>query len=264
MPLTLDEYRIGALYTTMAISMQETGGGEGVKILVNEPYNDQVRGQGQYTKKLYFLKSKVPVFLRMIMPASAMELVEESWNNFPNSRTILTNPKFMGNNFFINVDTIVLEGYTHKQRFNVFGLDDEDMDKRKVIDVDISSQEGLAIDDLKPEEDPCLFQSSCDCADPPRGPLKPNWMTKTKPVVTVYKLIRAKFKWWGLQCRVEDGISNYQLRLIHLFHRKMFCYYDQFCGMTITDIRALEAKTKDDLERKRSRGSVCGSRIMED
>lgn len=61
MPLTVDEYKIGQLYTVAYISRTETGGGDGVEVLKNEPFsgNPLFNGQyseGQYTKKLYIGK----------------------------------------------------------------------------------------------------------------------------------------------------------------------------------------------------------------
>ena len=38
--------------------------------------------------------------------------------------------------------------------------------------------------------------------NPPRGPLTGNWQ-QTEPVMTVYKLITAEFKWFGLQGQVR-------------------------------------------------------------
>lgn len=38
-------------------SREETGGGDGVEIHVNEPYENEEMGKGQYTKKTYHLSS---------------------------------------------------------------------------------------------------------------------------------------------------------------------------------------------------------------
>ena len=38
MPVSVDEYKIGQLYAVAEASKKETGGGEGVEVLVNEPF----------------------------------------------------------------------------------------------------------------------------------------------------------------------------------------------------------------------------------
>ena len=86
MPVSKDEYQVGQLYAVAEASMNETGGGEGVEVLVNEPYED-AKGKGQYTKKIYRLESKVPSFLRKIAPTGSLELTEEAWNAYPYCRT---------------------------------------------------------------------------------------------------------------------------------------------------------------------------------
>ena len=58
------------LYAVAEASKNETGGGEGIEVLKNEPYDDksQPGEKGQYTHKIYHLASKVPKFIRMIAP----------------------------------------------------------------------------------------------------------------------------------------------------------------------------------------------------
>ena len=52
---THTQYHIGQLYSTAEASKNETGGGEGVEILVNEPFENEELGKGQYTHKVYHL-----------------------------------------------------------------------------------------------------------------------------------------------------------------------------------------------------------------
>jgi hypothetical protein len=55
-PLTQNEYQVAQLYSVAESSKAETGGGEGVEVLVNEPYSDET-GSGQYTHKIYHLST---------------------------------------------------------------------------------------------------------------------------------------------------------------------------------------------------------------
>lgn len=51
----LFQYQVGQLYSVAEASKNETGGGEGIEILKNEPY-EKAGEKGQYTHKIYHLK----------------------------------------------------------------------------------------------------------------------------------------------------------------------------------------------------------------
>lgn len=67
---------IAQLYATAQASKQQTGGGEGVEVVKNEPY-EKPNEKGQYTQKIYRLSSKVPAWVRAVAPAGALDLYEE-------------------------------------------------------------------------------------------------------------------------------------------------------------------------------------------
>ena len=55
------QYQIGQLHQTAERSKNETGGGEGVEVIINEPFTGQPQFQGQYadgqyTHKLFHLQ----------------------------------------------------------------------------------------------------------------------------------------------------------------------------------------------------------------
>ncbi|MBZ3890764.1 Phosphatidylinositol transfer protein alpha isoform [Sciurus carolinensis] len=86
LPVSVDEYQVGQLYSVAEASKNETGGGEGVEVLVNEPYEKDGE-KGQYTHKIYHLQSKVPTFVRMLAPEGALNIHEKAWNAYPYCRT---------------------------------------------------------------------------------------------------------------------------------------------------------------------------------
>lgn len=60
--MSVEEYQVGQLYSVAEASRNETGGGEGVEILKNEPFEgfplfDGNFDSGQYTHKIYHLQS---------------------------------------------------------------------------------------------------------------------------------------------------------------------------------------------------------------
>ncbi|GBP05477.1 Phosphatidylinositol transfer protein alpha isoform [Eumeta japonica] len=95
-------------------SKNETGGGEGIEVLKNEPFsNHPLLGgkysSGQYTYKIYHLASKVPSFIRLLAPKNSLESHEEAWNAYPYCKTVIMNPKYMKENFRVIIDSLHLQ-----------------------------------------------------------------------------------------------------------------------------------------------------------
>lgn len=89
------QYQVGQLWSVAEVSKNETGGGEGIEVLKNEPFKDfpLLGGKycsGQYTYKIYHLASKVPAFIRLLAPKGSLEIHEEAWNAYPYCRTVIT------------------------------------------------------------------------------------------------------------------------------------------------------------------------------
>uniref|UniRef100_A0AC34FTD9 Uncharacterized protein n=1 Tax=Panagrolaimus sp. ES5 TaxID=591445 RepID=A0AC34FTD9_9BILA len=111
LPLEVNEYQRGQLFSVAEASKNETGGGEGVEILKQEAFASSEIRQGHalsgvYTYKLYHLKSKMPWIVRKLLPESAMSLDEECWNAYPYCKTVITNPGYMKKDFYIIIETI--------------------------------------------------------------------------------------------------------------------------------------------------------------
>ena len=252
LPISVEEYHIGQLYAVAEASKNETGGGEGIEVVVNEPTNHEKYGECQYTHKIFHLKSKVPMFVALLAPTGSLEVHEKAWNAYPFCRTEYSNP-YMKDNFYILIDTWHKEGICDLE--NVHEMDQKELIKRQVVNVDVT--EAVSASDYKGDEDPTKFKSE----KTGRGPLcsLAEWEKKEEyPKMTCYKLYRYKFKWWGLQTRVENVIFKAVKRLLHNFHRQLFCWLDKWFGMTIQDIRELEDKTKQDLDAMRKEGEVRG------
>lgn len=254
LPISVQEYKIGQLYAVAEASKNETGGGEGIEVVKNEPYSGHKKyGDGQYTHKVFYLSSKVPAFVRILAPKGALEVHEKAWNAYPFCRTEYSNP-YMGDSFFVHIDTWHKEGVDDLE--NVHNLEKEELKEREVVHVDITAN--VSQTDYKADEDPTTFISE----KTGRGPLKNQEWTKNDeyPKMTCYKLYRVKFKWWGLQTKVQDFIFRAVKRLLTNFHRQLFCWIDKWFGMTMDDIRELEDKTKEDLDkmRKEEGSSVKG------
>ncbi|KAG5681236.1 hypothetical protein PVAND_010688 [Polypedilum vanderplanki] len=263
LPLTVEEYQVAQLYSVAEVSKNETGGGEGIEVLKNEPFeNFPLLGgkysSGQYTYKIYHLASKVPTMIRLLAPKGSLEIHEEAWNAYPYCRTVITNPGYMKENFVICIESLHI-GDTGEQD-NVHELTGEKLKIREVVHVDIAN-DPIAAADYRESEDPTKFKS----IKTGRGPLiGPDWRRKVDPVMTCYKLVTCEFKWFGLQTRIENFIQKSERRLFTTFHRQVFCWIDKWHGLTMEDIRALEDKTKDELDKQRQQGEVCGMKGDDD
>jgi hypothetical protein len=76
------------------VNKENTGGGEGVIYVKSEEFTnkkDLFPGvtEGSYSHKIYKLDSKVPWWVKKIIPKGKLELHEESWTAFPYSKSII-------------------------------------------------------------------------------------------------------------------------------------------------------------------------------
>ncbi|KAK6014486.1 phosphatidylinositol transfer protein [Ostertagia ostertagi] len=244
----------------------ETGGGEGVEVLKNEPFDGVplLNGQfckGQYTHKIYHLQSKVPTIIRKIAPKGSLAIHEEAWNAYPYCKTVLTNPDYMKENFFIKIETMHLPDRGDTE--NAHGLPPEELSRREVVHIDIADDnEYLHAGDINPSTCPSTFVSSKTGRRIWKknfsGPLTGGWMETVDPVMCAYKLVTVHFKWFGLQKMVESYTHTQYPRLFSKFHREVFCWIDNWYGLTMADIRAIEAKAQKELEEQRKSGQVRG------
>lgn len=183
LPMTVEEYQVAQLYATAKVSKQNTGGGEGVEILTNEPFerpmSEAFLGQfnkGQYTNKIYHLGSRVPGFVRLIFKDSSLSMHEEAWNAYPYCKTVLTNP-YMKENMIIDISTLHLPDRGESD--NVHQLTGDELKKRNVVYINIADK--VHRNDYKPEDDPERFHS----VKTGRGPLLHNepWQKTCQPVM---------------------------------------------------------------------------------
>nr|XP_057936706.1 phosphatidylinositol transfer protein alpha isoform-like [Doryrhamphus excisus] len=255
LPISVEEYQVGQLYAVAEASKSETGGGEGVEVLQNEPYEKEGE-KGQYTHKIYHLQSKVPAFVRLMAPKGALEIHEKAWNAYPYCKTVLSNA-YMKDKFMIQIET------WHKpdmgEQDNVHGIDKKLWDKTAVVDIDIADRSCVNAKDYKEDQDPAIFRSE----KTGRGPLGPDWKKElvnnpSCPHMCAYKLVSVDLQWWGLQSKLENLIHKMERRIFTHFHRQLFCWIDKWFDLSMDDIRRMEDETKKELDEMRLRDEVKG------
>ncbi|EKX31120.1 hypothetical protein GUITHDRAFT_83396 [Guillardia theta CCMP2712] len=230
MPVTVEEYRIAQLYMTARTQLMEAqqADGAGVEILENHPATHPRLGASQYTRKLFHIDRRFPGWLRMIAPKSGSCLVEESYNSYPHTLTQVTFPLF--SKFKITIETIH-RGDRGKEA-NVHKLSSEQMKKLEVVNIDIAE---------KRKEDSKMFRSQRTG----RGPLERGWQERVDPVMCAYKLVSCEFDYWGLQSKVESFMHQYERDLFFNGNRNMFCWIDEWFGLTLADVRRFEAQVAE-------------------
>lgn len=264
LPMAVDEYKVAQLYSVAEASKNATGGGDGIEVKVNEPYDSSSPKEyqpdyplpepytsGQYTFKYYHLQNKVPGIVKMLFrDPNALSIREKAWNAYPYCRTILDNPKYMGeDNFFIKIESIHLADRGNTK--NAHQLDQKQLNERKEFFVDLFEPEPYYSEYNK--ANPGEYKSE-KC--PGRFPLRKKWYETCEPVMCAYKLVTCYFKWWGLQNKVEALIQKSERKIFTKFHRELCCFTDEWYGKTMEDIRALEEETKKDLDDEREKGAL--------
>jgi len=240
LPFNVDEYKVGQLFSVAKASSQETSGGEGVEVIKNEPYKDD-NGEGQYTEKVYHLGSRLPGWVKVFIPGNALILEEKAWNAFPYCKTVLSSP-LMGEKFTFIIES--RHSLDKGENDNIHNLP-PDVLKQRVVDYINIALDAIDKKDYKPEEDPTLVKSE----KANRGPLTDGWKDKA-PIMCCYKLVTAEFKMFGFQTKVENFLMTFERNLFFKFHRQVYCWLDEWFGMSMHDVREYEAKIKADLDAK--------------
>eukprot|EP00731_Ephydatia_muelleri_P000210 Em0001g210a len=229
LPFTLEEYRVGQLYSIAEMSKSETGGGEGVE-------------QGS---------SRDPHLGAQGFPGNTRAFVEL----LPSLQDGPLQPDYMKDGFHITIETMHIaddKGTTE----NALNLPPELLAKREVIYVDMVN-DPIQPNDYKQDQDPSLYR--CERAN--RGPLAKDWKeSPAHPFMCAYKLVTCEFKWFGLQGTVEGRIQKVYPRLFRNLHRQIFCCMDKWYGLTMDDIRRIEEETKAELDRQRLNEPARGTR----
>lgn len=237
MPLSLEEYKRGSRYAVPRASLNATDGNHGIELLKSEPFEDPATGRkGIYTHKHYHIDGWVPAWIAKFLPASAMILNEESWDCFPHTKTVVTSP-FLGEKFFLIIESLHAEDRGEQK--NALKLDDKTLKDRSVSFIDIAHDEVDDKTQYKQEEDPKLFASKSTG----RGPLKAkDWSKTSTPVMCCYKLVKARCKLWGLQSKLENYLMNMEKDIFLGFHKRIFCWIDDWYPLSIEQIMESEEK----------------------
>lgn len=240
MPLSVDEYKIGQLYMISKHSHEQSEKGEGVEVVVNEPRDDKEFGRGQYTEKRIHLSSRLPTWIRGLIP-NFFYVTEKAWNYYPHTKTEYTCSFIPRFSVYIETKYEDNKGTTE----NCLNLPDHILAQREVDHIDIAF-DSLPEHKYKVSEDCTLYKST----KTDRGPLKEGWRDETIPIMCSYKVVYVKFEVWGLQTRVEQFVHKAVRDILLLGHKQAFTWLDEWYGMTMNDIREYERDIQAETNKK--------------
>eukprot|EP00281_Chroomonas_sp_CCMP1168_P012691 CAMPEP_0206281522 /NCGR_PEP_ID=MMETSP0047_2-20121206/39172_1 /ASSEMBLY_ACC=CAM_ASM_000192 /TAXON_ID=195065 /ORGANISM="Chroomonas mesostigmatica_cf, Strain CCMP1168" /LENGTH=231 /DNA_ID=CAMNT_0053711687 /DNA_START=1 /DNA_END=693 /DNA_ORIENTATION=+ len=224
--------------TQLMEALQEDGAG--VELLHNDVQVFDDMGKGIFSKKAFHIDRRFPPWLRTIAPKSGCTLFEESKNCFPVTSTSVTLPLFA--KFKMRIDSV---HYADRgETPNIHKLPEDVLKKRKVVYIDIAEvteaekKKKMYASDTS---DPRTFKSTTTG----RGPLHQGWQQESKPVMCAYKLVYTEFDYWGLQGKIEDFMQTYEQGLFQAANRQLFCWIDDWYGLSLTDVRDFEREVAE-------------------
>jgi len=235
MPLAPEEYRVGLLYMVARATLQESSKstGEQVCVVKNEPFVENEFGlpPGQYTEKIFYFKRSIPKLFAMMLPESALQVTEYSYNAFPHAYTYYENNYFK-NRFQLSVKSryVADDGSCE----NVFDLSESELKEREVEVIDVCADSKVK---FHVGEDPRKVVSKRAGL----GPFVEKYYKTSKNRMCAYKLVKFNLTISKLQARLETWAqqSGFRNKFITC-HRKMLCWIDEWWGKTLDEMRMIE------------------------
>ncbi|XP_036451518.1 cytoplasmic phosphatidylinositol transfer protein 1b [Colossoma macropomum] len=238
MPLTVEEYKIGQLYMISKHSLEQSGGGDGVEVVRNEPDMHPQYGQGQVTEKRIYLSSKLPSWMRKFVPM-IFYVTEKAWNFYPYTVTEYSCsflPKLQ-----VKIETRFENDNGSNE--NVFG--DGPTPRDSVCFLDILS-DPIPDKHYKKTED----LSSWVSKRTGRGPLVDGWRNSARPIMCSYKRVQCSFEVYGFQSRTEEFIHRNIRDILLVGHRQAVAWTDEWHGMSLEEVREFERKLQQETNSK--------------
>ena len=181
---------------------------------------------------------------RTVMGKGGLDLHEEAWNAYPYCKTVITNPNYMKDNFKVVIETLHLPDNGNSE--NVLGKSKKELDVIVIDLLDIIKEKTNLSQSV--DANPVTYSSERSG----RGPLDPEtWLESTKPIMTCYKTVTIHCKWGiGLQTTLEKFLMEKYRQTFLAFHQQIWCWTDEWYGMTLEELRELEDRTKEELKKK--------------
>lgn len=246
-PANIEKYHIGNRYMNLEYVKDEAGSGEGIELVKNEKYSKE-NESGQYTYKIFHVKSKIPSFIRWALPEKYLHFHEESWNAFPHYYTVDFIPA-MGDNFILNVESQHIP-YKSGMEFpeNALNLSKDELDQRQIYYCDIVN--GDQYDGKYDLDGFSCEEAGITKLSGKKGSWKsdqvPEWTKNYKgDMICCIKVVKFHFKYYGLQGTVENMLTNKNYpKIFTESHRKLISSAKEWYNLTEENILNMEKQAK--------------------
>ncbi|XP_055769331.1 cytoplasmic phosphatidylinositol transfer protein 1-like [Salvelinus fontinalis] len=266
MPLTVEEYKIGQLYMISKHSNEQSGGGEGVEVVRNQPDTHPQHGLGQLTEKRIYLNSKLPSWVSVFVPR-VFYVTEKAWNFYPYTITGLTtlfNPPHTQpfhllptcSSYRVNIESDCVSflpkfSVRIETRFENNNGDNNNVFGDRPTPAESVSHLDILIDPIpdkhyKETEDLSRWVSE----KMGRGPLVEGWRKDSTPIMCSYKRVQCSFEVYGFQGKTEDFIHKNIQDILLVGHRQAVAWTDEWHGMSLEDVREYERQIQEQTNSK--------------
>jgi hypothetical protein len=157
----------------------------------------------------------------------------------------LTSP-FLKERFQFTIESIHVANDIGMQE-NALGLSKEQLKERKIGFIDLSMDQLVDKKYNIPAEDPTKVVHT-KTPIKRKGPLSKTWQKEVKAnpkaenFICCYKLVTGKFAYPGLQTQAESYIISTEREIFVRFHRLLYVWADDWCGLTLEQVTAEENK----------------------
>ncbi|XP_033639182.1 phosphatidylinositol transfer protein beta isoform-like [Asterias rubens] len=240
LPFSVDEFLLGYRWSIAESSILETGGGEGVQIVDDRTVDGKEEGDLHYTHRILHLETKAPPIFSGLA-GGLFKVHEKSWLASSGATTQYTEKRIMGDEFEMEIRSKFIDG-DDCQTEGVLSQSGS----AEVIQVDFTA--GIP---AQQEFDPTQCASD-------QGPLTPGWARSgDRPQMCVYTYVEVNFGWEIMQLVEERAMGAYQA-ILKKFYGQMFCWADDWAGLSEKKVEKKEMDTKTELNRIRQEGEVRG------
>lgn len=237
LPLSTEEYKIGQLYTVLAMSRTEGKNEIGLEVLENKDVVHDLYGKVRKTVKIMHLESKLPSIIKAAVPASACIVEETSYNGYTKCVTTYKNKYFGRDKFHVKIDSLYVD--ESQLLDNPFGLSEDILKEVKREIIDIAAVKNGKYDLTK-------YKSK----KTERGPFTGNWAHENNsiPIMTCYKLVYVEINNFWLGWAAKEIMKKIKGLIVEV-QQTICCRMDEWYGMTSKDIEKLEGETVCNQER---------------
>ena len=238
-PIGYDKAPIASRYCVFKRSQEKEKNGKLFEVIESKPIEkDGVKGF--YSKRLIHIKTRIPQFIKWVVPDKYDEVYEENTNLYPYVKGQFNVPG-MGEDMTLITESQhfeVKEGFQIPE--NPINFNEEELAQREVIYLDIidsppPSNKSFDIDGFEFKEAGVTLPTPTRKYDENKPPA---WIKSYKGPLTLFvKAVRFNFRWKGIQKLVESHVIEHGFHNTFVdSHRYMVRLYPEWYNKTLEEV----------------------------